>query len=152
MSHVTASLAIITDLECLKRVLAKRFPKCHWIEGKQTYEWNGEFYDDWGDDNEHRTARARGVSPDQYGKCDHVIRVDGGKWEVGVTKRTDGQGYTLVWDMWRGHHINKAIGQDAEILMTAYNQEFVSAYAETHGYMVQQEVNADGNLVYTMMS
>ena len=149
MSHVTATLCPITDIDCLKRVVAKTGLK--WMEGQETYTFFGRFLDDWGKGNEHRTARARGVDPSQYGKCEHAIRVPGGSYEIGVTKRQDGEGYSLVWDVWRGDHINKAIGKDGEILMASYNEEYISSYAQANGYMLQEEVNSDGNLVMTLL-
>lgn len=148
MSHVTCSLAVITDLDCLKRTLAAKFPALQWMEGQQKYNWYGSWQNDFSTD---QAAYKRGVDVDQYGKCEHAIRVPGCAYEIGVTKRKDGEGYTLVWDLWRGKEISKAIGQDAEILMNAYNEEYVSSYAQANGYMLQEEVNSDGNLVMTLL-
>lgn len=89
MSHVTSSLVVITDLECLKLAL-KKFPKLKWKEGVTNYSWFGSFLDDWSE--VEKTARERGIDPKQYGKAEHVIHVAGCDYEIGVTKREDGQG------------------------------------------------------------
>jgi hypothetical protein len=133
MSHVKAGLGIIKDIECLKRAVAK-FPQLKFLEDHTTYAWNGEFYDDWGEQNEHLTARARGIDPSQYGQCDHAIRLPGCTYEIGVTKRKDGQGWSLVWDVWLGRPLSKVIGEDAEKLMTAYNLEYCQQFSQTEGF------------------
>ena len=142
MSHVTSSLVVVTDLDVLKKVLSK-FPKLHFKEGQKTYAWYNRFQDDWGKQNEHRTARARGIDPSQYGKCDSAISMDGCPYEIGITKRNDGQGWSLVWDVWRGQQISNYIGESAEKLMCAYSQQYIEDYALANGYMCSATEDAE---------
>jgi hypothetical protein len=148
MSHVTAGLGIIKDIDCLERSVAK-FPQLEFLRDKTSYEWNGEFYDDWGESNEQLTARARGVDPSQYGKCDHAIRMKGCQYEIGVTKREDGQGWSLVWDVWRGQKLSATIGKDGEKLMTEYNLEFCQQFALQNGFAIDMQ-EVEGEAVITM--
>lgn len=141
-------MSVITDIDCLRRVV-ERDPRLTWHEGKTSYTWNSEFYDDW--KQEERTARARGIDPSLYGKCDHEITVKGGSWSIGVTRRPDGKGWSLVWDVWRGAHINNAIGKDGELLLTAYNQELVRSMAVEQGFELCESVNEQGEQVITLI-
>jgi hypothetical protein len=134
VSHVTSSLVTIGDLDILKKALTK-FPKLKWHEGQKTYAWYNRFQDDWGKQNEHKTARARGINPSQYGKCESAISLPGCAYEIGVTKREDGQGWSLVWDVWRGQAISEYIGEDAQLLMCEYSRLYCEQYALSAGYI-----------------
>lgn len=103
-------------------------------------------------------AYLNGIDPKTYGQCDHCIEMEGANYSIGVVKRIDGEGYSLVFDTYNrgswhdGGKISSYIGQACEKLMTAYNTEYVTAYAEANGYMLQQEVNVEGNIVMTLNS
>lgn len=144
MSHVTSSLAIITDLDVLRWVIKTFFPKLKWMEGQKTYKWYGNFQDDWGEENEEKTARSRGIDPSQYGKCDHALHLPGCPYEIGITKRNDGEGWSLVWDVWRGAQLSEYIGNDAEKLMLKYNMAYVEKYAGMEGCMIETTEEDDG--------
>ena len=127
MSHVVSSAAICTDLECLKATL-KLFPKLQWVEGKKRFAWYGKWMDDYSATD---AAYRNGISPEEYGKCDHVIKLEGNNYEIGVVKRKDGKGWSLVWDFYSdGRNINAYIGDSAEKLMVAYNKTFLERFAE----------------------
>lgn len=151
MSHVTASKCIITDLAILKKVIKTMFPELVWNENKKTYAWYGSFRDDWGKQNEQLTARARGVDPSQYGKCEHSISLPGCRYEIGVTRRKDGEGYSLVWDVYNeGAKISNYIGKDAEKLMAEYSKEYIREFAERNGFIMEETTDHEGNLVLAM--
>ncbi len=44
------------------------------------------------------SAYKLGIDPQEYGTSDHAIRVAGVHYEIGVVKRTDGKGWSLVWE------------------------------------------------------
>ncbi len=139
---------MIVDVECLKRAVAL-FPKLRWKEGQKKFEWFGKWVKDYhGDD----AAYKNGIDPETFGQCDHCIEMDGCKYSIGVVNRADGQGYSLVFDFWgQGRRIQEYLGSSAEKLMSEYSREYVTAYAEANGYMLQQETNNEGNLVITML-
>jgi hypothetical protein len=105
--------------------------------------------DDWSE--VEKTARARGIDPKQYGTSDHVIHLDGCDYEIGVTKRDDGQGYSLVWDTFgSGKKISKCIGDSAEKLMIEYQSHYIRQFADANGMMLDQSTDSEGNLVLTL--
>lgn len=130
MSHVVTSPVFITSLDCLKKALAK-FPKLQFREGQKKWKWYGRWMNDY---DAADAAYKLGIKPEDYGKCEHAIHMDGVEYEIGVMKRTDGKGYSLVWDFYGcGHNINEYIGDAAEKLMTEYNRQFVLQHAATEG-------------------
>jgi hypothetical protein len=128
MSHLHANMdAIITDTNLLRKTVDK-FPGLTWVEGKKDFFW---YY-----------SNAKGEE-NQFGKCEHVIKVKDCDYEIGVFKRKDGKGWSLVWDPHR-YAVGAAIGHNAEALMTAYEKECFYDYADRNGYIVEETVDADG--------
>lgn len=132
MSHVVASEIAFTDLDLLKKVIAAFFPKLEWVD-KKTYEWVGRWYKDY---HEEDAAYKRGIDPKDYGKCEAALHMDGVNFEIGVCKRKDGNGYSLVWDfVGDGHKLSEYIGDNAEKLACAYSEQYLVDYGMTAGYM-----------------
>lgn len=145
MSHVEASKAKPTDLDILREATAL-FPQLHWKENQKTYEWYRQWMNDY--HGEH-AAYKQGIDPKDYGKCEHAISVDGSAYEIGVCKRKDGQGYSLVWDFYgTGRNINKVIGDGAEKLMVEYQRLLCAKYATMAG-CVTVETQDDENIYVT---
>lgn len=140
MSHVVTSPVIITSLACLKRAVAS-FGKLHWCEGQKTHRWYGRWVKDYHMDD---AAYKLGIDPKTYGKCEHAIRVDGSNYDIGVVKRKDGKGYSLVWDFFgTGRQINEVIGDGAEHLLVAYQKEYLQQFAEEQGLTFSMEVSGE---------
>lgn len=119
------------------------------MEGKKKYAWFGKWV---GDYSKEDAAYKLGIDPEDYGKCEHAIRVEGSSYEIGVMKRKDGNGYSLVWDFFAtGRNINKVIGDGAEKLMTEYSREFINQFANTNSFMLDESVDSEGNIVMNMM-
>lgn len=133
MSHVISAKGIYEDLDILQIAL-KKFPQFQWREGQKTHVWFGEWVDD------YRAADAAfksGIKPEDYGKCDHAIHMNGVNYEIGVVKRADGLGYSLVWDFFSdGQRISDYIGQGGEKLLVAYEEEVLRQGAQRNGMMV----------------
>jgi hypothetical protein len=147
MSHVVCSQIIINDLEALKKAVSK-FPKLKWNESKKTFTW----YGDWRNDYAAKDAAYKnGIDVDQYGKCDVCIQMKGVEYEIGVVRRKDGQGWTLVWDHYAsGIGLSHYIGRNGENLTTAYAEEYIRDFAERNGFIMDQQEDGEGNLVLTM--
>lgn len=126
ISHVVTSPVIISDLNCLQQAV-ERDPKLIWKEGQKKYAWVGRYYRDY---HEEDAAYHHGINPKDYGKCEHAIKVKGCKFEIGVVKRKDGKGYSLVWDfIGDGQKINDAIGKGAEKLISDYQEIYLQTFA-----------------------
>lgn len=144
MSHVTCSKVIIEDIDALEAA-CKRMGLT-FVRDKKNYKWWGEWLNDWG--NNERQANLRGIDPDQFGKCDHLIRVpdaDEG-YEIGVTRRKDGAGWQVVWDDVHNNAINKAIGAEGQKLTALYAEEVCRKHAEEIGAQMECIELEDGNL------
>ena len=149
MSHVTAGLTEVSDLAVLKSVTTAMGFSWH---DKKTYRFYGEFLDDWGTANEHLTARARGIDPSEYGKCDACLSLPGCDYDIGITKNKDGETWRLVWDTWgrAGRMLSGKAGESAETIMTEYNREVCRRHAESQGMTYNEDVTEDGDIVVTM--
>lgn len=126
----------ITDLEALKQAVLKIKGLC-WKEGQQTYKWYGRFVNDYhGGD----AAYKNGIDPKKYGTCDHAITVEGSGYEIGIMKRTDGKGWSPVWDFFgTGRKINEVVGDGAEKLMVEYQREYVTRFANLENMNINWE-------------
>jgi hypothetical protein len=132
VSHVVSSEVVIADLDILKRALTA-FPKLKWMDGQKKYHWAGKWYDDY---SETDAAYKRGIDVSQYGKSEHVLHMDNVQYEIGVTKRKDGTGYSLVWDfVGDGYKLSEYIGDNAEKLMCEYSRLYCENYALSAGYI-----------------
>ena len=102
MSHVAAIDIDITDLDALEEA-CKRLG---WelVRGAKTYAWFGRWV---GDYKEADAAMNHGIKPEDFGKCDHKIKVPGTKYEIGLVKR--GKSFKAVFDFW-DQGIKKAVG------------------------------------------
>jgi hypothetical protein len=146
MSHVVCSSVVITDLYILKKALAK-FPKLKW-EDKKTYSWYGQWANDY---DRQDAAYKNGIDVDDYGKCDACLQMDGIGYEIGIVRRRDGEGWSIVWDHYRdGKRLSEYIGRNAEHLMAAYSEEYTRQFAERNGFILEEQIDGEGNLVLTM--
>lgn len=148
MSHVVCSQIIIHDLDLLKKALSK-FPELTWNENKKTFNWFGDWRNDYSSKD---AAYKNGIDVDQYGKCDVCIQMDGkpNHYEIGVVRRRDGEGWSIVWDHYStGKNLSEIIGRNGEKLTTAYAEEYIRDFAERNGFIIDEQT--DGNeLVLTM--
>lgn len=95
MSHIVEIDLIINDLAALKAAVAA-IPGLEWKEGKKTYNWYGRSVGNY--------PLPVGMTKEELGHCEHAIGVAGkpNAYEVGVVKRKDGKGFSLVLDFWNG--------------------------------------------------
>ena len=106
MSHITKIGLQIKDLDALESA-------CHRLglklkRDQKTFKWFGRFVGD--------SPGIAGVNPEDYGKCDHAISVEGNTnaYEIGLVRRADGKGYDMHWDTFcEGYGLCKAVGYDA---------------------------------------
>lgn len=147
MSHMKTGKTTVTDLDILRRVIPK-FPKLRWMEGQTHYEW---FPGGWQDDySKEDAAYKNGIDVADYGRCEHAIKLEGCAYEIGVVKRKDGAGYSLVWDFYGpGRKINEYLGNDAEKLLVEYQKEYCQQYGLNSGCLVDMVTSTENGEEYT---
>lgn len=101
MSHVTEVKVKVKDLDALEEAAVACGLELK--RDKTKFNWYGHFVGD--------TTPPAGRNPKDYGKCDHVLALPGGGYEIGVVKALDGDGYDLMFDSWGdGRRLVRATG------------------------------------------
>lgn len=139
MSHITDVKVEVRDLNALK--VACKELGLPWMEGQTTHAWYGRFMGD--------APVPAGMSPNEYGKCSHAIKVPGAQYEIGVVKSADGKSYTLVYDSWGrscGQPIAKALGSGLEKLKQHYAVAKAQIEARAKGWSCQKQTLANGTI------
>lgn len=144
MSHLVSSTVIITDLDILKKTVAS-FGGLTWMEGQTQFKWYYQARAHLADSY----VKEQNRQESQFGACEHAIRIKGSDYEIGVVKRKDGEGYSLVFDPIDGTMTNK-VGPACEKLIAAYSEEMIREWAAKNGFMLEQDTDAEGNIVLTM--
>lgn len=132
-----ASGIIYTDMACIRAAVAK-IKGLHWKENQKTWAWYGKWV---GDYDASDAAYKLGIETKDYGTCEHAIKVDGSNYEIGVMKRNDGKGWSLVFDFFghNGQQIQKVVGTGAEKLSVEYQREYVTRFANLENMNINWE-------------
>jgi hypothetical protein len=136
MSHVESVNVQITDLEALKDA-CKRLG-VEFVPGKKNYNWFGRSVGDY--------KLPEGFTAEELGKCEHVIKVPGVNYEIGVVPAKKGKGYTLLFDFWgsAGRHdgmkLKAKFGAGLTKLVDAYSIEALKRKAKSKGYLTTEKV------------
>lgn len=138
MSHLIASKIIINDLDILKKAVSG-FGGLTWNEGAKTFRWYV---------NSDQKVKAELES--EHGQCEHSISIAGATYEIGVVKRKDGEGWSLVFDSY-DHVAADRVGRQCEKVMAAYAEEYTRDFAYRHGFMVQEDIDLEGNKMLIMI-
>ena len=108
-------------------------------------------------------AIPRMYSSSQGDSCDYVLRLNGGKYDVGFQKQKDGT-YVPLLDTWSGH-VSNQIGATCPMPNTSEGQaqhaigQFMQEYSKAatvnaamqKGYIVEStETDAEGNIHLTL--
>ena len=113
-------------------------------EGQKTYKWYGRWMKDY---NATDAAYHHGFDPAKYGQCEHAIKVPGSKYEIGVTRKTDGS-LGLIYDFFgsEGRVITDKLGKGLESLRQQYATRVVVAKQQRAGWRVQEQKLSDGSI------
>jgi hypothetical protein len=148
MSHVVCSKIVISDLELLKKAVAA-LGGLTWNESKKNFNWYGEWVNDY---SAKDAAYKNGIDVDQYGTCDVCLQMPGVNYEIGIVKRRDGTGWSLVWDnVSDGATLTRHIGRNGEKLMAEYAKAYIRDFAERNGFVMETSEDSEGNQVLTMV-
>ena len=106
-----------------------------WVEGKTTYEWFQRHVGDY--------PLPEGINRSDLGKCSHVIRVPGAKYEIGVIQQADG---TLlpIWDFYQPGGLYDKMGDHGSPLKGAYAAAAAKAALGRKGFRVVEDRVVDG--------
>jgi len=133
MSHVVAVDFAVDSLDHL--AVAAEACGCELIRNQKTWKWYGKWMNDY--DSDDAAYKKIGIKPEDYGKCEHAIRVKGDKdaYEVGVVKNPTGPGYRLVWDFFGGSGaaLQEKIGKAGSELTAQYTFGRISHEAKKRG-------------------
>ncbi len=117
MSHISKIELEVKDLATLRQACNRMGLRL--LEGQKTFKWYGQ----------------------EDSPCDHVIRVPGATYEIGVIKT--GDIYNLNCDYWDSG-IGKAIGQNGGLLKQAYAVERTKTEARRKGYSIIEKKTDSG--------
>lgn len=130
MSHIVAVELVVEDLDVLAAACRKIGLTLH--RGVKNYKWYGRSVGDY--------PLPSGVAVEDLGKCDHVIRVDGAAgqtYEIGVVKKKDEKGFSLLWDFWNGGYgLQDVVGENCKNLKRSYAMEKTRDWGRKNGYRV----------------
>lgn len=138
MSHVSTLDVVIDDLDALKK--ACELVGLEFVEGQRTFRWYGRWMNDYAADD---AAYKNGIKPEDYGKCEHAIRIPGNSkaYEIGVARRADGK-LTLVWDFYcGGFGLEEKIGKTGGLLRREYALQVGMKAMQKKGFKTSREVN-----------
>jgi hypothetical protein len=147
MSHVSQVELVIKNLSVLKDAV-NNLDGLTFMEGQKTYKWYGK----WVNDYRGETAAVdNGFSPEDFGKSEHAIKVDGADYEIGVVKNPTGAGYRLVYDRFASGErvIAKKYGAGLETIKTQYTQRLTRKHLAKKGFRVTMRTNSKGHLEIT---
>jgi hypothetical protein len=153
MSHVVSMTFYIDDLDCLEKACVQLGLKLK--RDQKTYKWFGQWVNDY---RKNDAAFNLGIQPEDYGKCEHAISVDGNDkaYEIGLVARKDGKpGYQMVYDFYGGGRgLMEKVGKDASKLCQAYSVQQHTKRGlnlQQRGFSMTQQTDEQGrvHLVYT---
>jgi hypothetical protein len=143
MSHVATGTCRIHDLDALE-IAAERLG-FELRRGQTEYAWFGRFLND---SAVGRDAIKQGAKAEDFGKCDHALRLKNhksGDYEIGIKPALDGNGLRLEYDQWgAGHKLAEMVGgTDATKLQDEYNLAVAARRLARQGYKVTRRVNQE---------
>ena len=141
MSHIVAVTAKITDLDALAAACVNLGAAL--VRGVSTYNWYGR--------SVGGTIPA-GYTREDLGKCTHVIRLPGVKYEVGVVAKANGQ-FDLLYDFYGyqggphdGHRLKEEFSDGLSRLVQHYNVERTARLCTQHGKQISRVTQANGTI------
>ena len=147
MSHVANVEVEINDLTALKTACGKL--GLEFVQGQTTYKWFDRYL---ADSNVGRQTVRDGFRPEDFGKCEHAIKVPGSDYEVGVVRNPTGNGYRLIYDEYgsQGQALTKRLGgTQLPKLKTEYGVARASRHLRRNGYRVVRRVLSNGTVKLT---
>ena len=127
MSHVSniSTDGLEFDLDVVKRLCQQQ--EWEFLENQKKFVWYGRFMND--------SPVPQGYTPEDYGKCEHAIRVPGCSYELGlVPSRKGTNGWHILADFWGSGGLDKRLGKQGEVFRQLYLQASDIIWAEEKNF------------------
>lgn len=137
MSHIETVKVTITDLDAFKA--ACKAEGAEFATNQKTFRWYGMAV------GSGQRTMPPGFTAEDFGKCEHAVKLPGVNYEIGVVKLRD-KGptrYTLMYDNWGnagwgghdGEKLEEKFGRGLTKLTDAYSLHALQRKARAKGYM-----------------
>lgn len=155
MSHVVTINTELKDLTAIE--LACKRIGWTFVPNQRTYKWYGQWVDDsplphdlFSDEERLRVNELPKLNRQKYmtnllGQCDHVIRVPGADYEIGLVKR--GDRYIPVFDFWHQGGLQRLQYDGMNGFIQAYTCEKVKLEAQRQGLTYLEQPIEEGNVL-----
>jgi hypothetical protein len=149
MSHIVDVKTIILNLDALADAAAEFGATLH--RDVPTYKWYGSSVGDY--------ALPEGFRREDLGKCEHIIRLPGAAYEIGVVRKPGTlhepvPQYTLLYDFWgigKGEPLKAKFGDGLINLTRAYTTHTISrAYTRKTGRTPVRTTLPNGTIQLTL--
>lgn len=143
MSHVIGINLVIKDLSALEQACKEL--GLEFVRNQKHHAWYGKWVNDY---NAKDAAYINaGIKPENYGKCEHAIKVPGSGYEIGVYNNPKGPGFILAYDNYgTGQVILQKLGSGLEKLKQGYAVCKASIEAKARGWMVSKQALGNGSV------
>jgi hypothetical protein len=147
MSHVISVNVVIKDLHALEQACKEL--GLEFMRNQKTHRWYGRWVNDY---NQSDAAYLQsGIKPENYGKCEHAIKVPGSGYDIGVYNNPKGSGYVLAYDNFgTGQVILQKLGSGLEKLKQGYAVAKATIEAKARGWLVQKNMMPNGAVKLTL--
>lgn len=144
MSHVVTIKCELRDLAAIEAA-CKRLG-WEFRRDQKTFEWYGVWVGDYS--GQDAAYLAADIKPEDYGKCDHAIRVPGASYEIGLIAR---QGkFVPVFDNWYSGGLKEFRADNGlKGFVQAYSVEKAKLELIRKGYRPVEQTKPDGSIVLT---
>lgn len=141
MSHLVTIATQLRDLAA-SRAACKRMG---WelLEGQKTFEWYGRYVGDYRAFEKQLTDL--GIKTEDYGKCDHAIKVPGAEYEIGLVQK--GDQLVPLWDAYKPGGLQDITNENGMGgFLQAYAIEKAKLEARRKGYSVTERTLPNGTV------
>ncbi|MCX7428798.1 MAG: hypothetical protein NTW96_24625 [Planctomycetia bacterium] len=141
MSHIVTIKTELRDIAAIKAACKRMGWQL--LEGQHTFRWYGRYVGDYREFE--KQLRDLGIKTEDYGKCDHAIRVPGAEYEIGLVQR--GNRFVPLWDTWGPGGLAKVSHENGMGgFLAAYAVEKAKLEARRKGYTVTEKTLPNGNI------
>jgi hypothetical protein len=141
MSHVVAIQLEVKDLQALE--VAAKALGAELVRDQKTFRWFGKWMNDYSADN---AAYKNGVKPENYGKCDHIVRHPKCGYDIGLVKQ-DNNSYRVVADEWSSGGLTRVFGAGMAHLKQQYGVAVAAKTMRNQGWNITEKKDAKtGNI------
>lgn len=140
MSHVVMIELEVKDLDAVEK--AAKDLGGELVRNQKTFRWYGHWMNDYSAED---AAYKQGIKPEDYGKCEHIIRHPNCSYDIGLVKK-EGGGYRVVADEWFSGGLTKVFGQGMQALKQRYGTHVAAKIMRGQGFIVNEIKTKTGDI------